>query len=112
MKYSEDTRIIRVPSSSRISPNLMLYAFKEGADAIILGDCVKKSSRFPWSKEMTEKNLEIVNEKLAALGIDGRRIIFSEFSAGALNYFINMVNNMSDNLRQFKRISEQQRKEI
>jgi len=112
MKYSEDTRIIRVPSSSRISPNLMLYAFKEGADAIILGDCVKKSSRFPWSKEMTEKSLEIVNEKLKSAGIDGRRVVFSEFSAGALNYFLNIVNGMAENLKQYERIKETQRKEL
>ena len=37
MKYPPNVKIIRVPCSGRISPELVLRTFREGADGVMVG---------------------------------------------------------------------------
>jgi len=109
MKYSGDVRIIRIPSSALISPKLLLYSFKQGADGILLGDCKEKSSRFPWSKRMTLKNIEEVKTKLKLAGIEGNRVVFSEFASGMLAVFVEKVNQLANSVINYKSITKEQK---
>ena len=109
MKYSGDVRVLRIPSSALISPNLLLYSFKQGADGILLGDCQEKSSRFPWSKKMTLKNIEEVETKLELAGVKGNRVVFSEFASGMLAVFVEKVNQLANSVMNYKSITKEQK---
>ncbi|MCF7918897.1 MAG: hydrogenase iron-sulfur subunit [Candidatus Cloacimonetes bacterium] len=112
MKYDIDARIIRVPSSARITTNLIVHAVKMGADAVVLGDCPAASSQFPWSREVAEKSIAAAAAILENEGIEGKRIYFEEFTAGDLVKFTTLVNGLGAQVKQFTRITEQQRKDI
>ena len=112
MKYDIDTRIIRIPSSARVTAKLIIYSFKKGADLVILGDCPTASSQFPWSKDIAEKSMEEAAGKLKVAGIEGERIFFSEFTAGDLLKFTGMVNDLSARMKQYPEISAKQRSEL
>ncbi len=104
MSYSGDVRIIRVPSVARISPNLIIYTFQQGADGILIGDCPEKSSRFPWSKERTLSNIQSISSQLQSLGIEENRVMFSEFASGMLASFVEKVNQLADILVTYESI--------
>lgn len=102
MSYSGDVRIIRVPSAARISPKLITYTFQQGADGILIGDCPEKSSRFPWSKERILENIEKVNSQLQSMGIEGDRVVFSEFASGMLAAFVEKINQLAEKLAKYE----------
>ena len=75
--YTNKVRVIRVPSSSRLTPRIILSAFKYGADGVFIGDCL------PGGSPYHPKVLDVINDlmrKTRALmrryRIDARRIRF------------------------------------
>ena len=94
MKYAISTRIIRIPASGRITPNLISYALKKGADKVLIGDCPQISLRVPWSSDVAKKNIQAVEQKLKDAGVKGKRIYFKEFGAGDLTGFVSTVNEL------------------
>jgi len=101
-----------VPSSSRITPNLILHAFKKGADLVILGDCPSASSLFPWSKDVAEQSIAHAKARLAEAGIADERIFFSEFTTGDLQKFIALITDLSAKVKAAEPITDQQRSEL
>ncbi|MEA2103579.1 MAG: hydrogenase iron-sulfur subunit [Candidatus Cloacimonadota bacterium] len=93
-KYSVDTRIIRVPSSSRVTPKLILQSFALGADAVFLGDCEKKSTPFLGSIDAVEKNIKLVKKNLEIVGISPDRVEFFQFVTVMLTKFPMLLNKM------------------
>jgi heterodisulfide reductase subunit A len=112
MKYSTDTRIFRVPSGSRITEQLMLFAFTKGADAILIGDSPEKGSRFAWANTVTNENITKVQNKLADLMIDANRVDFKQYSAGDLAKFVADVDGIADKLNMMEKITDEARKEL
>ena len=106
MKYTNYARVFRIPSGSRITPNLIQFAFKKGADAVFIGDSPAKSSRFEWANNVTEDNIAIVQNKFKELKIDSGRLVFSQFTAGDLMKFINEINQLAEKIDKLKPISE------
>lgn len=112
MKYSTDTRIFRIPSGSRITANLMLFAFAQGADAILIGDSPEKSSRFAWGNNVTKDNLAKVQKKLAELKIETDRVEFKEYNAGALAQFVSDVDAIAENVNKWEAIPAETRAKL
>jgi len=112
MKYDSSVYIIRVPSSSRITPKMMLKAFEMGADGIFLGECEKAVSPYPNTLEVIERNVNMVREKLIRAGIEPERVDYSSFVTVMLQKFVNLVNGMSEKINKFGDISEEKRKRL
>ncbi len=112
MKYSTDVRIIRVPSSGRVTPSLMMYAMKKGADAILIGDCEKDKLRVSWTSEICRKSIDAAKKILADAGVDGERIYFDEFTAGSLAKFVDRVNGIAESVTKMKKITSDIREEL
>ncbi|MDO9577348.1 MAG: FAD-dependent oxidoreductase [Candidatus Cloacimonadales bacterium] len=112
MKYSTDTRIFRIPSGSRITAGLMLFAFSKGADAIMIGDSPEKSSRFDWGNKVTRDNIAKVQKKLAEFKIDTERVGLKEYNAGALAQFVADVDGIAENLNKLKAIPAETRAQL
>jgi len=94
LSYPAETRIIRVPSGSRITPKLMLYAFKTGADGIFIGECDSRASPFTGSVEKIRENVTKVKKLLEQEGISGERVRFSELLASLLTDFYKNVTEI------------------
>ncbi|MEA3495204.1 MAG: FAD-dependent oxidoreductase, partial [Bacteroidota bacterium] len=112
MAYDHNVYIMRVPSGSRITHNLIAYAFIKGADGVIIGDNVKDSSAYPWSKEISLKQIELVNEKLKKSGIKGDRIFYSELKSGMIQQFLDVVNGTVDTVKKYPKITEVEVKKL
>ncbi len=110
--YPESVRIIRVPSSSRVTPKLILKAFSMGADAVFLGDCEAKSTPFPGSIEATEENVGLVKGLLREVGINPERLRFFQFVTVMLTKFVSLMNEMENIASTGADITEEQRDRI
>ena len=107
MKYSTDTRIMRMPSSGRVTPNLIMYAFKKGADAVLIGDCELNNLPVPWTSKVGKENIEVAKQRLQEAGVKDDRIFFEEFNAGALQRFIDTVTNISEAIKGLQPITSE-----
>jgi heterodisulfide reductase subunit A2 len=107
MKYSTDTRIFRVPSGSRITPQLITFALKKGADAVMIGDSPQKSSRFGWANKVIEENLEAVHDQLKKLKIDPVRVIFKQYNTSELTRFIADVDALAEKISTLDPLSQE-----
>jgi len=112
MKYSTDSRIFRVPSGSRITSNLIFYALKQGADAVMIGDSPEKSSRFGWANNIIRQNLKEVQDILIQHEIDPERVIFKEYNAGDLSGFISDVDGLAEKINRMTPLTSEVRFEL
>ncbi len=112
MKYSTDSRIFRIPSGSRMTPNLIKFALSKGADAVMIGDSPEKSSRFAWANNVTKENIKQVQSTLNDLKIEPGRLIFKEYTAGELVRFTNDVDAIAEYLGTISPISKETRDKL
>ncbi len=112
MPYSLDSRIIRVPSSSRIPPKMILQAFLIGADGILLGESEEKSSPYPHSVAAIKSNISKVRDILEKEKIDGGRIHLVEFVTVMLKGFVDNINSLSRFVRRLGPINAEELKRL
>jgi len=112
MAYSPDSRIIKVPSGSRVTPHLMLQAFALGADALLIGEAEEKSSPYPHSATVIKSNVAQVKEVLRGEGIEEERLQFNQFVTVMLAGFVNNVNGLSDLVRGLGPIPAEKRRKL
>lgn len=113
LSYPVETRIIRVPSGGRITPKLMLYAFKLGVDGIFIGECDSRASPFTGSVESIKENVMKVKKILEDEGISGERIRFSELLASLLTDFYKNVTDLVKVIRKdLEPITYEQREKL
>jgi len=112
LSYSLDSRIIRVPSGSRIFPKLMLQAFELGADGILLGESEAKSNPYPHSVQAIESNVSKVKDILEKQKIDSDRVRFVQFVTVMLSGFVNNINSLADYARKLGPIPDERLKSL
>jgi heterodisulfide reductase subunit A len=96
MAYSTRSRIIRVPSGSRVSPKLMLRAFELGAGGIMIGESEEKSSPYAGATRAIRENVSKVRALLEAGGVEADRVRFTEFVTVMLGKFVAEVNGLCE----------------
>ncbi|MBN2264930.1 MAG: hydrogenase iron-sulfur subunit [Candidatus Aminicenantes bacterium] len=72
---------MRVMCSSRVDPQHILYAFKEGADGVFLGGCHPGDCHYVEGNYKTLRRITLFKPMLATLGIDPRRLRLEWISA-------------------------------
>ncbi|MCK4527289.1 FAD-dependent oxidoreductase [candidate division WOR-3 bacterium] len=112
LSYTTDSIIIRVPSGSRITPKLMLAAFKLGADGIFIGECEDRTSPFPHSGQVIRENITKVREILKEEGIKPERLRFVQFVTIMLKGFVDNVNGLVNYAREAGAISPEKREKL
>jgi len=108
MKYPSDTFIIRVPSSSRITPKMMIKAFELGADAIFLGECEEAVSPYPGTLNVIKENVEKAREILKQAGISPERIQYDTFVTVMFPKFVKIANKLHE-IAESEEISKEKR---
>ena len=112
LRYDSSTYIIRVPSSSRVTPNMMIKAFEMGADGIFLGECEEAVSPYPQTLKVIEENVRKAREMLANAGIEEDRIQYSPFVTVMFKKFVNLANKMVKIADKYGEIPEEKRRKL
>jgi F420-non-reducing hydrogenase iron-sulfur subunit len=90
---------MRVMCSSRVDPQHILYAFKEGADGVFLGGCHPGDCHYVEGNYKTLRRLALFKPMLRALGIDPRRLRLEWISAAEGKKYAVTMDEFTEQIR-------------
>jgi len=90
---------IRVMCSSRIDPQHILYAFKEGADGVFIGGCHPGDCHYVEGNYKTLRRIMLFKPMLQELGIDPRRLRLEWISAAEGKRYAETMNEFTETIR-------------
>ena len=108
IKYSPDVKIIRFPCTGRIDFMLLLKAFSNGADGIIVSGCHPNDCHYTSGNFHARRRWIVFRSLLDFLGIDTRRIVFSWVSAAEGAKWAEIVNTTVDKIKKLGPYKEYQ----
>jgi F420-non-reducing hydrogenase iron-sulfur subunit len=99
LKYPPNVKIIRVPCSGRISPELVLHAFRSGADGVMVLGCHIGDCHYSTGNHRTAKRMPILKNLLGYTGIDPERLAVNWVSAAEGEKFATVVKDFTEKIR-------------
>jgi F420-non-reducing hydrogenase iron-sulfur subunit len=90
---------MRVMCSSRVDPQHILYAFREGADGVFLGGCHPGDCHYVEGNYKTLRRLALFKPMLQALGIDPRRLRLEWISAAEGKKYAVTMDEFTEQIR-------------
>ncbi len=98
IKYSSSVKIIRFPCTGRIDFMLLLKAFANGADGIIVSGCHPNDCHYTSGNFHARRRWIVFRELMEFMGIDMRRITFSWVSAAEGAKWADVVNQTAETI--------------
>ena len=99
MHYAPNSVNLRVMCSSRIDPQHILYAFKEGADGVFIGGCHPGDCHYVEGNYKTLRRITLFSHMLEDLGIDRKRLRLEWISAAEGQKFVRIINEFTEQIR-------------
>ncbi len=98
-KYPPNVIPIRVFCSSRVDVQHILWAFKKGADAVIIGGCHPGDCHYKNGNYKTLRRVAILKQLLRDLGIEEERLILEWISASEADKFTKVIKETVEKIR-------------
>jgi len=92
IKYAPNVRIIRFPCTGRIDFMLLLKAFTNGADGVIVSGCHPNDCHYTSGNFHARRRWMVFRNLLDFVGVDIKRITFSWVSAAEGAKWAEVVN--------------------
>lgn len=102
IKYSPNVNIIRVLCSGRVSPELILRTFQEGADGVLVLGCHYGDCHFINGNHRTAKRVAVLKRVLEYSGIDPNRLRLEWVSASEGERFAQVIDEFTETVRQLE----------
>ena len=102
-----NVRVIRVMCSSRIKPELVLKAFKNGADGVLVAGCHPGECHYMDGNYYTRRRFVILKNMLEYVGVDPRRFRVEWVSASEGMKFKDVVEEMTNELKDLEKFELQ-----
>jgi F420-non-reducing hydrogenase iron-sulfur subunit len=99
IKYASNVRAIRLPCTGRIDFMLILKAFAQGADGVIVSGCHPGDCHYTAGNYHARRRWILFRKLLDYVGIDIRRITFSWVSAAEGAKWADLVNSVTEEIR-------------
>ncbi len=99
MEYMPHGINLRVMCSSRIDPQHILHAFKQGADGVFMGGCHPGDCHYVEGNYKTLRRIILFKKMLDDLGIDSKRLRLEWISAAEGKKFVTVMNEFADTIR-------------
>src|SRR3972149_264679 len=99
LKYPANLRAVRVPCSGRVSPELILRAFDQGADGVLVLGCHLGECHYDNGNHRTAKRLPALQALLSFAGLEPERLRLDWVSASEGERFARIVNEFTAAVR-------------
>lgn len=99
LKYAPNTRIIRFPCTGRIDYQLLLKAFENGADGVIVSGCHPNDCHYTSGNFYARRRWILFKSLMEFMGFDMRRVYFSWISAAEGAKFASFINEVTEDIR-------------
>jgi F420-non-reducing hydrogenase iron-sulfur subunit len=104
IKYSPNVNIIRVLCSGRVSAELILRTFREGADGVLVLGCHFGDCHFISGNRRTAARVPVLRRILEYAGIEPERLRLEWISASEGERFARIVDEFTETVRQLEPI--------
>ena len=98
--YAPDVRIVRLMCSGRIEPELVLKAFSEGADGVVILGCHPGDCHYKEGNTKALRRYHMLRRLLPQFGIEEARLRLDWVSASESDKFVEVMNDMSRTVRE------------
>lgn len=99
MHYAANLRIARVMCSGRVHPEFVLWAFKNGADGVLIGGCHPGDCHYIEGNYKALRRYLLLKRVLKQFGIDERRLRLEWISGSEADRLKKVVNEFTEELR-------------
>ncbi len=99
MEYMPNSVMIRVMCSSRVDPQHVLWAFKQGADGVFIGGCHPGDCHYIDGNYKTLRRIKMLEKILSGFGIEPERLRLEWVSAAEGKKFVSVINEFTDKVR-------------
>ena len=99
MEHAPNSVNLRVMCSSRLDPQHLLYAFKQGADGIFLGGCHPGDCHYVEGNYKTLRRITLFRQMLEDFGVDKDRLRMEWISAAEGKKYVEVVNDFTEQIR-------------
>lgn len=100
LKYPANLRPIRVPCSGRVSPELVIRAFDEGADGVLVLGCHIGECHYDSGNHRTAKRMPILRSLMAFVGLESERLRLDWVSSSEGDRFARIVQEFTQSVKE------------
>ncbi|MBN2386044.1 MAG: hydrogenase iron-sulfur subunit [Anaerolineales bacterium] len=98
-KSPANIRAIRVPCSGRVSPELVMRAFDQGADGVLVLGCHIGECHYESGNHRTAKRLPVLQSLLTYAGLEPERLYLDWVSASEGDRFAHITTDFTERVR-------------
>ena len=99
LKSPWNLRAMRVPCSGRVSPELIMRAFDEGADGVLVLGCHIGECHYDSGNHRTAKRLPVLHALMEFAGLEPERLRLDWVSASEGERFAHIVSEFTEAVR-------------
>ncbi len=100
LEYTPSGVNIRFMCSSRVDPEHVLWAFRQGADGVLIGGCHPGDCHYQDGNYRTQARTALLHRLLEDFGVDQRRLRLEWISAAEGRKFAAVMDEFTGQLRQ------------
>jgi len=99
MKYPPNGVVIKTLCSSRVDPQYILLAFKNGADGVFIGGCHPGDCHYQTGNYKTQRRVILLKKYLDQMGINPVRLRMEWISASEGRKFANTMKEFVEQIK-------------
>jgi F420-non-reducing hydrogenase iron-sulfur subunit len=99
VKYAPNVRIVRVMCSGRFEPQLVMWAFHNGADGVLVGGCNPGDCHYQEGNYKALRRVMLLKKLLPQLGIEPERLRLEWICAACAEEMKHAANSFTEELR-------------
>ena len=98
--YPASVRAVRVPCTGRIDPLVILKAFEQGADGVVVSGCHPGDCHYVQGNYFARRRFAMFRSLVEFLGLDARRLHFAWVSASEGTKWSQLVEDVTSAVRE------------
>jgi len=99
MQYPPNVKIIRVMCSARVDPTIILEAFIQGLDGVMVLGCDLGTCHYLTGNYYTERRMKTTKKVLKSVGLSPERLLVDWVSAAEGERFATLVREFTEKVR-------------
>ena len=99
MRYAPNVRIVRIMCSGRLDPQFVVQAFREGADAVLIGGCHPGDCHYQEGNYKALRRATLLKSMLTSLGIEPERFRLEWIAASEGDKVQRVIDELTETVR-------------
>ena len=99
MKYAPNVSVVRTMCSGRVDPQMVLWAFRHGADGVLIGGCHPGDCHYQEGNYKALRRSKLLRKMLPQFGIEPERLRLEWISASEGERLRDVMNEFTEQIR-------------